>query len=163
MDRGTVYWAKVDGCEIKEVIHPLMTPNGIGLSPDEKYLYVAETEGGKLYSFEILGDGLVRKISFPDSVYGGKLLNNNGGLIRFDSLAVEKDGNICVGTLFNGGMTVISPTKGVVDFYRISDPYITNLCFGDKNLNTAFITASYEGLLLKAKWPREGLKLNFNF
>ena len=163
MDRGTVYWAKVDGSEIKEVIHPLMTPNGIGLSPDEKYLYVAETEGGKLYSFEIVGDGLVRKISFPDSVYGGKLLNDNGGLVRFDSLAVEKDGNVCVGTLFNGGITVISPSKGIVEFCKISDPYITNLCFGDKNLNTAFITASYEGLLLKAKWPREGLKLNFNF
>ena len=45
MDRGSIYWAKSDGSLIKEVIHPIMTPNGIGLSPDEKTLYVAETEG----------------------------------------------------------------------------------------------------------------------
>ena len=49
MDRGSVYWAKPDGSEIKEVIHPIMTPNGIGLSPDENFLYIADTEGGKLY------------------------------------------------------------------------------------------------------------------
>mgnify|MGYP006255235019 FL=1 len=93
MDRGSVYWAKPDGSEIKEVIHPIMTPNGIGLSPDEKFLYIADTEGGKLYSFEILGDGEVNKIQFPNSVYGGQLLNQNRGLFRFDSLAVELNGN----------------------------------------------------------------------
>ena len=35
MDRGAVYWAKADGTEIREVIQPITTPNGIGLSPDE--------------------------------------------------------------------------------------------------------------------------------
>ena len=61
MDRGAIYWAKADGSMIKEVIHPFMTPNGIGLSPDERNLYVAETEGGKLYSFKIIGDGEVEE------------------------------------------------------------------------------------------------------
>ena len=56
MDRGAIYWAKSDGSMIKEVIQPFMTPNGIGLSPDEKTLYVAETEGGKLYSYNIIGN-----------------------------------------------------------------------------------------------------------
>ena len=51
MDRGTVYWARADGSEIREVIQPITTPNGIGLSPDEKILYVAETEGARLYGF----------------------------------------------------------------------------------------------------------------
>ena len=100
MDRGSIYWAKSDGSLIKEVIHPIMTPNGIGLSPDEKTLYVAETEGGKLYGFDIIGEGEINKIQFPHSINGGKLLNNEGGIKRFDSLAVEKNGNICVGTLF---------------------------------------------------------------
>ena len=162
MDRGSVYWAKPDGSEIKEVIHPIMTPNGIGLSPDEKFLYIADTEGGKLYSFEILGDGEVNKIQFPNSVYGGQLLNQNRGLFRFDSLAVELNGNICVGTLYDGGITVISPSDGFKEFYSIKDPYITNLCFGGLKNKTAFITASYEGLLLKANWPRQGLSCNFN-
>ena len=161
MDRGSVYWAKPDGSEIKEVIHPIMTPNGIGLSPDENFLYIADTEGGKLYSFEILGDGEVNKIQFPNSVYGGQLLNQNRGLFRFDSLAIEMNGNVCVGTLYDGGITVISPSDGFKEFYSISDPYITNLCFGGLNNKNAYITASYEGLLLKANWPRQGLSCNF--
>ena len=162
MDRGAIYWAKADGSKIKEVIHPFMTPNGIGLSPDEKTLYVAETEGGKLYSYQIIGEGEVKKMDFPSSVNGGILMNFEGGLKRFDSLAVEKNGYVCVGTLVDGGISVISPSSGLVEFWSLDDPYITNICFGGEYFKTAFITASYQGMLLKANWHREGLKLNFH-
>ena len=74
MDRGAVYWARSDGSEIREVIQPITTPNGIGLSPDEKILYVAETEGARLYSFPITGEGTVEKLDFPHSVNGGRLI-----------------------------------------------------------------------------------------
>ena len=161
MDRGAIYWAKSDGSMIKEVIQPFMTPNGIGLSPDEKTLYVAETEGGKLYSYNIIGNGEVEKILFPDSTNGGLLLNKEGGVKRFDSLALESNGNICVATLLNGGISVISPSGELVEFVNFEDPYITNICFGSHKLKTAFITASYEGLLLEVDWNREGLPLNF--
>lgn len=161
MDRGAIYWAKPDGSEIKEVIQPFLTPNGIGLSPDEKTLYVAETEGGKLYSFNIIGDGVVNKLAFPLSTNGGTLLNFNGGVKRFDSLAVESGGNICVATLLDGGITIISPDGGVVEFIKFNDPYITNICFGSKDLKKAYITASYEGLLIEVNWERPGLALNF--
>ena len=53
------------------------------------------------------------------------MLNNEGGIKRFDSLAVENNGNICVGTLFNGGVTVISPSGELVEFIKFKDPYIT--------------------------------------
>jgi len=161
MDRGAVYWAKADGSEIKEVIQPFLTPNGIGLSPDEKILYVAETEGGKLYSFKIISEGKVEKIPFPFSTNGGKLLNSNGGIKRFDSLAVEAGGNICVATLIDGGISVISPDGEVIEFIKFNDPYITNICFGSKDLKKAYITASYEGLLIEVNWDRPGLSLNF--
>jgi len=161
MDRGAVYWAKADGSEIKEVIQPFLTPNGIGLSPDEKILYVAETEGGKLYSFKIISEGKVEKIPFPFSTNGGKLLNSNGGIKRFDSLAVEAGGNICVATLIDGGISVISPDGEVIEFIKFNDPYITNICFGSKDLKKAYITASYEGLLIEVNWDRPGLPLNF--
>src|SRR5439155_8552710 len=39
-----VFYARTDGSFIRRAAHPLLTPNGIGLSPDEKTLYVAETE-----------------------------------------------------------------------------------------------------------------------
>ena len=50
MDRGTVYYARADGTQIGEVAFPLVTPNGIGLSPDEKTLYVAETEPARVWA-----------------------------------------------------------------------------------------------------------------
>ena len=161
MDRGGIYWAKADGSMIKEVVHPFMTPNGIGLSPDENILYVAETEGGKLYSYEIVGEGEVKKLSFPESINGGRLLNKEGGIKRFDSLALENNGNVCVATLINGGISVISPAGELLEFIKFEDPYITNICFGSNNLNKAYITASYEGNLLEVDWGRKGLPLNF--
>ena len=51
MDRGVVYYAKADGSMIKEAIFPLERPNGIGLSPDEKTLYVVETPTARCWAF----------------------------------------------------------------------------------------------------------------
>jgi gluconolactonase len=161
MDRGAVYWAKADGSEIKQVIQPLMTPNGIGLSPDEKTLYVAETEAARLYAFEISGPGMVKMLGFPESITGGRLVTCDGGYRKFDSLAVEADGKVCVATLLTGGITVASPEGGTHEFVPFDDPYTTNICFGGEGLRTAYITLSWQGLLVDLEWPRAGLPLNF--
>ena len=160
-DHGAVYWARADGSEIREVIQPITTPNGIGLSPDEKTLYVAETEGARLYGFPIIGDGQVEKLPFPESLNGGKLITCDGGFRRFDSLAVEANGNICVATLVTGGITVANPNGGTAQFIPTNDPFTTNICFGGPMLETAFITLSWHGFLAKVDWPRPGLPLNF--
>ena len=96
LDRGAIYWAKPDGSEIREVIQPFTTPNGIGLSPDEKTLYVAETEGGRLFAYDIAGDGEIEKLPYPQSINGGRYVTSDTGMRRFDSLAVEASGNVCV-------------------------------------------------------------------
>ena len=161
IDRGAIYWAKPDGSEIKEVIQPFTTPNGIGLSPDEKSLYVAETEGGRLFAYDIVGDGEVEMLPYPQSLNGGRYITSDTGMRRFDSLALEADGNICVATLFTGGITVASPDGGTVDFLETGDGYTTNICFGGDNLQTAYISLSWQGLLVACDWPRPGLALNF--
>ena len=161
MDRGAVYWAKPDGTQIKEVIQPIITPNGIGLSPDEKTLYVAETEGGRLFAYDIVGDGEVRKLEYPESLNGGRFVTSDAGMRRFDSLALEANGNICVATLFTGGITVARPEGGTLEFIETGDGYTTNICFGGENLQKAYITLSWQGLLVECDWPRPGLPLNF--
>ena len=55
-----------------------------------KKLFTLQKRRGKLYGFDIIGEGEINKIQFPHSINGGKLLNNEGGIKRFDSLAVEK-------------------------------------------------------------------------
>ena len=161
LDRGAIYWAKPDGSEIKEVIQPFTTPNGIGLSPDEKTLYVAETEGGRLFAFDIVGDGEVKLLPYPESLNGGRYITSDTGMRRYDSLAVEAGGNVCVATLFTGGITVASPDGGTVEFVETGDGYTTNICFGGENLQKAYITLSWQGLLVECDWPRAGLPLNF--
>jgi gluconolactonase len=159
MDRGAVYYAKADGSAIGEVAFPLVTPNGVGLSPDEKTLYVAETEPARLWAFDIAEPGVLRKQPWP-SPHGGRLVAGLGGYQRFDSLAVDAEGRICVATLINGGITVIAPNGRHIEHHPMPDPLTTNICFGGPDLKTAFITLSWTGRLVAVDWPTAGLKLN---
>ena len=161
LDYGGVYWLSPDRTVVKEVAHPVLTANGIGLSPDETVLYVAETEGARLWAFDITGPGEVRKWPYP-SPHGGRLIHQSGGTDhkRFDSLAVEASGNVCVATLVTGGISVISPAGELVEFVTLPDRMPTNICFGGPELRTAFITLSLSGRLVTMPWPRPGLPLN---
>jgi gluconolactonase len=159
MDRGAVYYARRDGSLIKEAVFPIITPNGVGLSPDEKTLYVTETETGRLWRFPITGEGEVAKEPWP-SPHGGTILHGMAGYQRFDSLAVEANGNICVATLVRGGISVFAPDGLLLEFWSAPEPYCTNICFGGPGLNTAFITLSGTGKLIAVDWPRPGLPLN---
>jgi gluconolactonase len=158
MDRGALYYARADGSLIKEVAFPLFTPNGVGLSPDGKILYVSETDTGRLWSYPVLGPGELAKEPWP-SPNGGRFVGCPDGYHRFDSMAVEANGNICVATLVDGGITVFAPSGEVVEFWEASEGYCTNICFGGPDMKTAYITLSGYGTLVAVDWPRPGLKL----
>jgi gluconolactonase len=156
-DRGGVYYARADGSSIREAIHPLEMPNGIGLSPDGATLYVAETVTGRLFAFDVTAPG---QVDVAPQWPPGRLVAGVGGLNLFDSLAVEADGRICVATLVNGGITVIAPDGSAVEHVPMPDPQTTNLCFGGAGLGTAYVTLSASGRLVAVDWPRPGLALN---
>jgi gluconolactonase len=160
MDRGAVYYARTDGSFITEVVFPMVTPNGVGLSPEGTTLYVAETEPARLWAFDIVEPGVVRKEPWP-SPHGGRLVAGVGGYQRFDSLALDAGGRICVATLINGGITVISPDGRHVEHHPMPDPMTTNICFGGPDLKTAFVTLSWTGRLVAVDWPAAGLRLNY--
>ena len=157
-DLTGIYYAKTDGSMIREVIFPCQAPNGIGLSPDGQTLYWAETFNGRVYQANISGEGEVSGFnpSSPRSCLSGL-----PGLQYLDSLAVDSAGNVCVATLVNGGITVISPSGEIIEHIATGDPMTTNICFGGTELRTAYITLSGLGKLVSMTWPRPGLKLNF--
>ncbi|WP_199236626.1 SMP-30/gluconolactonase/LRE family protein [Ramlibacter sp. WS9] len=156
--RGAVYYARTDGSFIRRAAHPFLTPNGIGLSPDGRTLYVTETETGRLWSYPVEGPGRLGLAPWP-SPNGGKLVHGLPGFQRFDSLAVEEGGNVCVATLVNGGIHVFSPAGDLLEFHAAPEGYCTNICFGGADRRTAFITLSGYGQLFAARWPRAGLAL----
>ena len=164
-DRGGVYYGKCDGSLIRELVFPIHKPNGIGLSPDGKTLYVAETETARLWAWDLKGPGEFAKpaIASPSSAHGSRLVYGSPMYQRFDSLAVEANGYVCVATLDRGGINVIDPRTGAAEFVEVpGDTHCTNICFGGKDLRTAYITQSYAGNLVEMDWPRPGLRLNDN-
>ena len=152
-DRTGVYYATIDGQHIREVIFPMEAPNGIGLSPAEDQLYVAETPTGRLWSFDI---------SEPGVIDGARrMLAQIPDYHMFDSLAVDAEGNICVATLITGGITVHSPDGERAQLIEMPDILTTNICFGGEDLKTAYITLSSTGSLVSIPWHCAGLPLNF--
>lgn len=164
-DRGGIYYALPDGSAIREVAFPLHTPNGIGLSPDEQTLYVAETETARLWSYRILSPGVVEHVPHPSPDFpapnGATLVYGAGGFQRFDSLKVEANGFVCVGTIHYGGITVVDPASGLSDHVPLAETHVTNLCFGGPDQMTVYASLSTTGRIAKLRWPRPGLKLNF--
>jgi len=161
LDYGAVFYARADGSLLRLVAFPMVTPNGIGLSPDGRTLYVAETEAARLWAFDILEPGVLARQPWP-SPHGGRLVAQPGGAYqRFDSLAVEANGNICVATLAHGGITIISPDGSSIEHVPMPDLHTTNICFGGPDLKTAYVTLSGSGRLVALPWPRPGLALNY--
>lgn len=158
-EMGGLYYAKPDGSLLKEVMFGSSSGlNGVGLSPDEKTVYAAETDTARLWAFDVMGPGeivprapgfLARYVAgLPDHAY-------------FDSLAVQANGDVCVATILNGGITTITP-EGATSHAAFPDPIVTNICFGGADMRDAFITLSGTGKLIRARWQEPGLKLNFN-
>jgi gluconolactonase len=154
-DRGGLYWARADGSEIREVVYPLDSPNGVGLSPACDRVYVTETYTCRLWAWELTGQGEVARR--PIVPGGGRFVFGSPALQFFDSLAVEEGGNVCVATILNGGVIVLSPSGEVVEHVPLPDPIVTNLCFAGEDRRTAFVTGSATGVLWAVDWARPGL------
>ena len=155
---GGIYYAKADGSHISRQRDRIISPNGIGLSPDEKTVYLADTQLGRLWSFDVAAPG---ELAPAAGFATGNVVCNLPGYQLLDSLAVEAGGKVCVATIINGGITAFDPS-GTTEHYAFPDLIVTNICFGGPDMMTAWITASATGKLFKARWPRPGLKLNFN-
>jgi gluconolactonase len=160
-DRSGLYYAKPDGSKVVEVYYGSTGYNGVGLSPDEKTVYVAETMVGRLVAFDITGpDGEIRR---QGGRFPGRVVATMKGdpMELFDSLAVTASGKVCVATLIAPGITSIAPDG---DYSKIdtTDPFTTNICFGGPDMRDAWVTLSGTGKLAKTRWAEPGLKLNFN-
>jgi len=161
MDVGAFYYIKPGAKEIVEGVFGMLPANGIGLSPDENTVYVAETPTARLWAFDLSAPGTVKP---RDVIYRGergKPIAGLGGYQMFDSLAVEACGNICVATLISGCISVIAPDGGLVEQVPTGDRVTTNIAFGGPELKTAYITLSGKGELVAMDWARPGLPLNF--
>ncbi len=104
----------------------LMQPNGIVGTPDGKYLYVADIRANKTYKYEIDAKGqLTNRQLFVAQGSDGMTLDNRGNLY-----------------LSGKGVTVYDPSGKKIETIPVPSPWVGNICFGGKDRNILFITAS---------------------
>ena len=151
-DHGGLYYALPDGSKVVEVAYPILSPNGCGLSPDGKVLYVADTEPARLWAFDIASPGVVKKQGWP-SPHGGRIIAGLGGFQRFDSLAVRPAATSPWRRCMPAASPSSRPDGNVVRQVAMPDEFPTNICFGGPDMRTAYVTLSATGRLGALDWP----------
>jgi gluconolactonase len=136
-----------------------ISPNGVGLSPDQKTVYWSDSMLQKLWALDLDGPG---QAGAELGHLVGRPVVTLPGMAWFDSMAIEADGRVCVGVLFDGGVAVVDPSSGGYEHVPFPDPITTNICFGGADMRDAWVTCSSTGKLYKCRWPRAGLRLAFN-
>lgn len=146
-----LFSALPDGSSIAAINRHAVSYNGVGLSPDGMHVYVADTHQGRLWRY-------ARKVEAQRPTW----VATAPGPVGFDSLAVTAAGNICVATLYEGGIATITPGGEISNFAIDGEIYVTNIAFGGEDMLDAYITLSSTGRLMKTRWDEPGLKLHFN-
>jgi gluconolactonase len=156
VDRGGLYYLPPGG-EVQEIAYPLLGPNGVGLSPDCRRVYVAETMTGRVWAWDLAGPGELRSAAASLAVpHGGTCIVATP--FTLDSLAVEADGRIVIGGI-GDGLVVVTPDGQEVDVHPIPGDVTTNIAFGGTDHRRAVITLSGSGRVAETTWPRPGLQL----
>lgn len=148
---GGLYSCLPDGSSITAIKRGALSYNGIGLSPDQQHVYVADTFQARLYRYDA-------QLRPQEPRFVGVAPDDVG----FDSLAVTAAGNICIATLTKGGITTFTPTGKATTFSIPEDASVTNIAFGGDDMRDAYITLSRTGRLVRIRWHEPGLKLAFN-
>jgi gluconolactonase len=147
-----VYRIDAPGKITRILTHEVERPNGILVSPGDRYLYVADNynnrAGGprKLYRFDLKADGSVdpasRKLIFdwkgargPD----GFKMDRKGRL--YVAAGRNKANNFETADELKGGVYILSPEGKQLEFIPLLKDETTNCAFGGKDLKTLFITA----------------------
>lgn len=128
------------------------SPNGITLSLDEKFLFVAVTRGNCVWRMPILSDGSISKTGQFFTSYGPS---------GPDGLAINELGHLLVANPGLAYIWVLNHLAEPVEILKgISGTSLTNLAFGDSDRKTLFCTDSTNGQIMRVKTAHAGAKIH---
>ena len=158
LDHQSVYRLKPQAnskWEIQRVTFDTTKPNGLLISPDQKWLYVAQSEYGddrkrELRAYPVRSDGTLGRY---------EVLHNFHPHRGIDGMCLDIEGNIIAtaGWAQSGPgpmIYVFAPNGRVLETHPLPADRPTNCTFGDKDLQTLYVTAS--GSLYCARTTRKG-------
>ncbi len=122
-----LYYLPKGGRKIITLDATLNRPNGIVGSSNGKILYVADALANKIYQYDIEQDG---------KLANRKVLINQ----KSDGMTIDERGNIYL--TGKNGVAIYSSEGKLIGSIKIPEPHTANLCFGGKNKDVLFITAS---------------------
>jgi gluconolactonase len=129
---GKILYLPPGGQKWIEVADDLNYANGIGVSPDQKTLYVSETVGNCMLKFTINRDG---SLSSRSNFALLNLLTRNkvdSWWLGPDSMKIDHKGDIYVAQWFGGKVLKISPSGRLLHVFEIAaGDGTTNVAFGE--------------------------------
>lgn len=129
---GKIFYLAPGAHDWIEVANDLNYANGIGVSPDQRTLYVSETVGNCILKFKINPDG---SLSDRANFALLNLLTKNrveSWWLGPDSMKVDREGNIYVAQWSGGKVLKISPEGKLLHVFNIAAGNgTTNVAFGD--------------------------------
>jgi gluconolactonase len=158
--KGRLFFTDLDGAAVYRIDGPgkltrilgapeIQRPNGIQISPDDKTLYLVESnqaESGArmIRAYDLQLDGTVRNMRVHYNFYPGR---------SADGMSIDTQGNLYASAGMNQlrgssetlatktGVYVISPRGKLLKFIPIPEDFITNNTFGGPDMKTLYITA----------------------
>ena len=140
---GAVYRMNADG-KLQQLLAGIPSPNGLALSEDQNFLFVAVTRDNAIWRVPLV-EGGVSKV--------GKFIQLSGGTGP-DGIAIDNDGNLYVAHQGLGCVWQFD-RRGEAK-YRIDSSrgdWTTNLAIHPQHPNEIYITESQTGCVLKATIP----------
>jgi gluconolactonase len=125
-DGECVYYLAPDRKQLVRVVNDMKQPNGIIGTPDGKTLYVADIGANRTYAYEIQADG---------TLANKRLFCKLGS----DGMTLDNEGNVY---LTGKGVTVFDAQGKQIEHIAVNEPWTANVCFGGKDRQMLFITAS---------------------
>ncbi len=148
---GRVYRLAPDG-RLDMLLSNVPSPNGIVLSNDERFLFVAATRGNCVWRMPLLADGSVSKAGQFFTSYGPS---------GPDGLAMDERGRLLVA---NPGLAYVWVLGHRAEPEEVltgpAGASITNLAFGGADRQTVYCTDSTHGHILKAQMSAPGARLH---
>jgi sugar lactone lactonase YvrE len=145
---GKVYHLAPNG-KLDMLVENGVSPNGLALSPDEKFLFVAMTRANAVRRLPLYPDGTTSKAG---------VFFQSFGTPGPDSLAMDEEGNLFICHPSLGSVFVIHP-DGTPHARIVSGSEginLENCCFGGKDRKTLYITDSLEGNVKYVNWHCKG-------
>ena len=135
MEEQRVYYLPKNKKKAVIVEAELVKPNGIIGTPDGKFLFIADIGANKTFKYRINDDG---------SLSEKQLFTNQGS----DGMTIDNKGDIY---LTGKGVSIYNPMGQLIQQVPIPENWTANICFGGKDNNILFITASKSVYILPMK------------